>query len=118
LRGNARAEFAGGEGVHGAEAAGKLGVGQEALAMEPPKKIGGGEVAFLDVAFLAAGNEVAAGIVAELGTGDDVIEAASKGGKAAETIKATAAFSRMDGAAQSGMFQEVQIIEIEGASAA
>jgi hypothetical protein len=44
--------------------------------VERPEKIRGGEVAFVDVAFLTAGNEIAAGIVAELCTGDDVIEAA------------------------------------------
>jgi hypothetical protein len=72
----ARAEFTGGEGVQSAEAGGELGVGQAALAMEPPKKIRGGEIAFVDVAFLAAGNEIAAGVVAELCARDDMIEAA------------------------------------------
>jgi len=76
LRRKARAEFAGGEGIQGAEAGGKLDLGQAALAVEPPKKIRGGEIAFVDVAFLAAGNEIATGIVAELCAWDDMIEAA------------------------------------------
>jgi hypothetical protein len=76
FREKARAEFTGGEGVQGAEAGGELGGGQAAVAMEPPKEICRGEIAFVDVAFLAAGNEIAAGIVAEFCTGDDVIEAA------------------------------------------
>ena len=72
----ARAEFTGGEGIQGAEAGGKLEVGQAALAMKPPEKIRRGEITFLDVASLTAGNEIAARIVAELCTGNDVIEAA------------------------------------------
>ena len=76
MRREARAEFAGGEGIQGAEAGGKLDFGQAALAMQPPEKICRGEVVFLEVALLTAGNEIAAGIVAELCTGDDVVEAA------------------------------------------
>jgi len=76
LRREARAEFAGGEGIQGTEAGGELDLGQAALAVERPEKIRGGEIAFVDVACLTAGNEIAAGIVAELCTGDDVIEAA------------------------------------------
>jgi len=72
----ARAEFAGGEGIQGTEAGGELRGGEAALAMKPPEKIRRGEITFLDVAFLTAGNEIAAGIVAELCAGDDVIEAA------------------------------------------
>ena len=79
----ARAEFAGGEGIQGAKAGGKLDVGQAALAVDPPEKIRRREIAFLDVAFLTAGNEIAAGIVPHLGTWDDMIEAASCGSKAA-----------------------------------
>ena len=71
----ARAEFTGGEGVQGAEAGGELGVGQATLAVERPEKMRGGEIAFVDLACLTAGNEVAAGIVAQLGTRHDVIEA-------------------------------------------
>src|SRR5258707_7607889 len=41
LRRKARAEFAGGEGIQGAEAGGKLDVGQAALAVERPEKIRG-----------------------------------------------------------------------------
>jgi hypothetical protein len=118
LRREARAEFAGGEGVQGAEAGGKLEVGQAALAVERPEKIRGREIAFVDVAFLAAGNEIAAGVVAELCTGDDVIEAASCGSKAAQAVKTAAEFSGMNSAAQGRRFQEVEIVEIEGASTA
>lgn len=71
-----RAEFVGGEGMQGAEARGKLEVGEAAVAAERPEKISGGKIAFVDVASLTAGNEIAAGIVAELRTWDDVIEAA------------------------------------------
>ena len=118
LRRKARAEFAGGEGIQGAEAGGKLDVGQAALAVERPEKIRGGEIAFVDVACLTAGNEIAAGVVAELCTWDDMIEAAGCGGKAAQAIKTAAAFSGMNGPAQPRGFQEVEILEVEGASTA
>jgi hypothetical protein len=114
----ARAEFTGGEGVQGAEAGGKFDVGEAAVAAEGPEKIPGGEIAFVDVACLTAGNEIAAGIVPELCTWDDMIQAASCGGNTAQAIKAAAAFSRMNTAAQGRMFQPVEIVEIEGASTA
>src|ERR1700738_4293444 len=114
----ARAEFAGGEGIQGAEAGGKLDLGQAVLAVERPEKIRGGEIAFVDVACLTAGNEIAAGIVAELCTWDDMIEAAGCGGKAAQAIKTAAEFSGMNSAAQGRRFQKVQILEVEGASTA
>ncbi len=114
----ARAEFAGGEGIQGAEAGGKLDVGQAALAVEPPKKIRCGKIAFVNVTCLTAGNEITAGIVAEFRTGDDVIEAADCGSDAAQAVKTAAAFSGMNSAAQRWRFQKVQILEIEGASAA
>jgi len=67
---------------------------------------------------VAAGNEVAVGIIAEVGSRDDMVEATGKGGKAAETVKTTAAFSSMYGSAQSGMPQEVQLLEFGGGSLA
>src|SRR6266852_1979191 len=76
----ARAEFAGGEGIQGAEAGGKLDLGQAALAMQPPEKISRGEIVFLAVALVTAGNQVAPGIIPELCKRDDVIQAASCGG--------------------------------------
>jgi hypothetical protein len=86
--------------------------------VELPEKIRGGEIAFVDVACLTAGNQIAAGIVAELRTWDDMIEAAGCGSETAQAIKAAAAFSGMNSAAQRRMFQPVEIVEIEGASAA
>ena len=114
----ARAQFTGGEGIQGAEAGGKLDVGETAVAAERPEKIRGGEIAFVDVACLTAGNEIAAGIVPHLDTWDDMIEAAGCGGNTAQAIKAATAFSRMNKAAQGRMFQPVEILEIEGASTA
>jgi len=86
--------------------------------VEPPEKIRGGKIAFVDVAFLTAGNEITAGIVAEFRTGDDVIEAADCGSDAAQAVKTAPAFSGMNSAAQRRMFQPVEIVEIEGASMA
>lgn len=97
MRRKAGAEFTGGEGVQGAEAGGELDLGQAAVAVKPAEKICGGEVGFLDIAFLATGNEVAAGVVPELGQRDDMIDAASCGSKAAQAIKTAAAFSGVNG---------------------
>src|SRR5258707_14131603 len=118
LRIKARAEFAGGEGIQGTEAGGKLDLGQAALAMQPPEKICRGEIVFLAVALLAAGNQVAPGIIPELCKRDDVIQAAGCGSNAAQAIKAAAAFSGVNGAGQPRGFQEVEIVEIERASRA
>ena len=114
----ARAEFAGGEGIQGAEAGGKLDLGQAALAMQPPEKICRGEIVFLAVALVTAGNQVAPGIIPELCKRDDVIQAAGCGGNAAQAIKAAAPFSGVNGPAQPRRFQEVEIVEIERASTA
>ncbi len=114
----ARAEFAGGEGIQAAEAGGKLDLGQAALAMQPPEEISRGEIVFLAVALVTAGNQVAPGIIPELCKRDDVIQAAGCASNAAQTIETAAAFSGMNSAAQRRMFQKVQIVEIEGASMA
>jgi 3-hydroxyisobutyrate dehydrogenase-like beta-hydroxyacid dehydrogenase len=90
----ARAEFAGGEGIQSAEAGGKLDLGQAALAMQPPEKICRAEIVFLAVALVAAANQVAPGIVPELRKRDDVIQAASCRANAAQAIKARVAKPR------------------------
>src|SRR6266446_572369 len=118
LRIKARAQFAGGEGIQGAEADGKLDLGQAALAMQPPEKITRGEIVFLAVALVTAGNQVAPGIIPELCKRDDVIQAAGCGSNAAQAIKAAVAFSGVNGPAQPRRFQGVEIVEIERASTA
>src|SRR5215471_3917868 len=67
-----RGEFAGGEGVEGAEAGVHFGGGEAAVAEEPAEKIGGGTFAFQRIAFEAAGNQVAVGVAARLSAGHDV----------------------------------------------
>jgi hypothetical protein len=114
----AGAEFTGGEGIQSAEAGGKLDVGQVALAMERPEKICRAEIVFLGVALVTAGNEIAAGIVPELCTWDDMIEAAGCGGNAAQAIKAAPAFSGVNGQTKPRGFQEVEVVEIECPSTA
>jgi len=58
-----RAEFAGDEGVGGAEAGGELCGGQTAVVVEAAEMSFRGEIALLRVAFAAARDEVAEGIV-------------------------------------------------------
>lgn len=111
----AGAEFACGEGVQGAKAGGKLDLGEAAVTVKPAKKICSGEIAFLDITFLTAGNEVAAGVVSQLRQRYDVIDAASCGSKAAQAIKTAAAFPGMNGSPERRRFQEVEIVEIEAA---
>src|SRR5258708_10163189 len=100
LRRKARAEVAGGEGIQGAEAGGKLDVGQAALAVERPEKIRGGGIALLDGACLTAGNQIAARAVAQLSTWDHMIQAAGCRGKAGPAIKTTARVAGLNGPAQ------------------
>ena len=54
-------------------------------------------------------------MVLQLDKRDDMVEAASTDGERAQAIKTTAAFSQMDGAAQSRMFQKVRLLEMIGA---
>jgi len=110
-RRDGRAEFAGDEGVQGAEAGGELDDGQAAFVVEPAEEVCRRKIALLRVAFPTAGDEVAVGIILQLDQRDDMVEAAGKGSKPVQAIKATAAFSQMDGAAQSWMFQEVEFLE-------
>lgn len=106
------AEFAGGEGVEGAEAGGELFGSELAVAEETAEEIGGVLFALLGVAFDAAGNEVAIGIDAAHGLRDDVIEASSVGSKAAHAVETEIALASMDGFAKSGGLQEVEGLEV------
>lgn len=108
-------EFAGDEGVQSAEATGKLDGGQTTLIVEAAEKICRRKIAFLRVAFAAAGDEVAVGMVLQFGKRDDVVDAARTNSKPAKAIETTAAFPQMDGAAQGWMFEEVQLLEMVGA---
>lgn len=85
------------------------------LIVEPAEKMCGGKIAFPRVAFAAAGNEVAIGIVLQLDKRDDMVDAARTNGKPAAAVKTMAAFPQMDGAAQSRMLQKVQLLEMIGA---
>jgi len=69
-----RHEFAGGEGVEGAEAGGEFGGIQVALAVEPAEKIIGRLLSFLRVAFYATRNQVAVGIAPQPRPRHDVVQ--------------------------------------------
>jgi len=68
--------------------------------VEPAEKIRRGKIGFLQVAFAAAGDEVAVGIILQLGKRDDMVDAAGKDGKPAPAIETASVFSQMDGATQ------------------
>jgi hypothetical protein len=114
--GQGRGELAGGEGVEGAEAAGEFGGGQAALAIQQAEKIVGAALAFLRVAFQAAGDEVAVGIAPRLGAWEDVVETLHLRSEQAQTIEATAGLASMDGLAQGLGAQEVLRFEVDNES--
>jgi hypothetical protein len=60
----------------------------------------------------AGRDEVAVGIAAEAGAGEDVVEALLGRGEAAETVKAAAMLAGMDGLAESPGLQEVDAVEV------
>jgi hypothetical protein len=109
-----RREFAGEEGVEGAETAVELGGGEAAFAIERAEKVGGGTLAFFGIAFEAAGNEVAVGVAAGLDARVDVVEALGMRVGAAQAVKTVAAFAEVDGVAQGAGLEEVEFFEVEG----
>jgi hypothetical protein len=95
--GKSWAELAGGEGVQFAEALGEFGGGYAALAAEGAEKIIGGGLSFLRVAFGAAGDEVAVGILSPASQRDDMVEAARARGEFGQAIEAEAAVAGVNG---------------------
>jgi len=80
-----------------------------AFAEELAEQGRGGVVALGHIAGQAAGHHVAVGVGPATGAGDDMIQDASAGRQAAETIEAAAGFPAVDGAAA-----EVRGIEVQG----
>ena len=107
-----RAEFAGGEGVEGAEAGGEFGGGQAALAVEAAKKIGGGGFPFLGVAFHAAGDQVAVGTAPRPRLRHDVVQTLDRRRGPAQTVEALVALAGVDGIAQRLVLHEVHALEV------
>lgn len=112
------AEFASDEEVEGAEAAGEFGGVDAAFAMEPAEKVRSGAASLQGIALDTAGDEIAIGIVLGLDTRDDMVKATHGRVEAAPAIKTEAAFAAMDGFAKSAVLQEIQLIEVAGASGA
>jgi hypothetical protein len=112
--GERRGELAGGEGVEGAEAGGEFGVGEAACAVEPAEEVLGGGLALFRVAIATARNEVAVGIAPRLNLGHDMVDGAYEDGEAAQTVKAEATLSRVDGLAQSFVFEEIGVRDAGG----
>jgi len=102
-----RAELACGEIFQGAKTAVEFGGRQAPLAVESAQKIPGRTVALARVAFETAGNQVAVGIASETSAWHDMVEALHVGGSAAEAVKASAAFARVNGFAERPGFQEI-----------
>jgi hypothetical protein len=112
--GERRRELAGGEDVEGAEAGGEFGVGQAALAEEPAEEVLGGGLALFRVAIATARNEVAVGIASRLGARNDMVDGPYDDGKAAQAVKAEATLARVNGLAQSLVFEEIGVRDARG----
>ena len=95
------AELAGGEGVQGVKTALEFGGRQAALAKKAAKMIIGGGQSLLHVAFGAAGNEIAVGVGASAGFGNNVVEAAARGSELDQAVEAESPFARMNRIAES-----------------
>jgi hypothetical protein len=94
-----RTKFTGREGVQGASAIGKLCSAHAALAVQPSNKILPGAAPFQRVALHAARDEVAVGIILDLDTRHDMIQAAHRARQQSLAIETTTTFTRMDGPA-------------------
>jgi hypothetical protein len=112
--GGRRRELAGGEGVEGAEAGADFGVGQAAPAVEPAEEILGGGLPLFRVAIATARNQVAVGIAPRLNARDDMVDGAYEDGKAPQAVKAEATLARVDGLAQSFVFEEIGVCDAGG----
>lgn len=110
--GELRAELAGGEVVEGTEAAGELGVGQAALAVELAQMIRGGAFAFQRVAFHTSQHQVAIGIASVLRARHNVIEATLAGAGPSQAIKTQTTLPRVNGPAPRGVLEEIQLFEV------
>jgi hypothetical protein len=109
-----RGELSGGEGVKGAEASGEFGVGEAALAVEPAEEVLGGGLALFRVAIATARNEVAVGIASRLNLRDHMVDGPYEDSKAAQAVKAKATLARVDGLAQSLVFEEIGVRDARG----
>jgi hypothetical protein len=113
--GDGRTELAGGEAIEGAEAVREFGVGEAPLAVEPAEKIASRAIAFLRVALETARDEVAVGVASQEDTRDDMVDTAARRRNTTQAIKATGAFSRMDGLAQRLIFHEIHFVGVNRA---
>lgn len=113
VRKQRRAEFAGGEGMEGAEALPEFGGGQAAVTVEPAKEIGRGRCAFAGIALETAGDEVAVGVASPTDLRDDMIENLNAGSEATQAVEARAALADVDGLAERGAAVEVELLEID-----
>jgi hypothetical protein len=110
--GKGGAEFAGGEGVEGAEAGGEFGAAEAILAEEAAQEVLGRNLALAGVAFHAAGHQIAVGIAAAASTWNDVIETADGGWKPVEAIKTKATFAAVEWTPQATGLRKIGVLEI------
>jgi hypothetical protein len=112
LDGSGGNELAGGQIIEGAEAAGELIVAQAVLAIERSQKLFGGAFPLFRVAIQAARYEVAVGVAAGLRARHNVVDAPPFIRDGAQTIKAAAVLSGVDGLAQGPRSQKILLLEV------
>jgi hypothetical protein len=104
-------ELARGEIFQSAEASVEFRGREAPLAVERAQEIRGRLVILAEVAFHAAGNQIAEGIAAEAHAWHNVVEALHVSGSAAEAVKAGAAFAIVNGLAERPGFEEIGGVE-------
>jgi len=108
-----RNELAGGEIVQGAEAATQLGVAQAPLAVERAYMLLGRALSFLRVAIQTARHQVSIGILSQLRSRYNMVEAPPVVGDPPRTIEAAAPLAFVEGPAQDLLFQEIRLLDVD-----
>lgn len=82
------------------------------FAVKATEQVVGVSAAFGGVAFDARGDKITVRIAALFGAWDDVIETPGAAIKASEAVETEAAFAVVNGAAMSGVFEEIDLFEV------
>ena len=108
-----RSELPGGQIVQGAEAGAKFGLAQAPVAVQPAHMLLGQALPFLRVAIQTARHQVLIGILSQLRSRHNVVEAPPVLSDPPRTIKAAAALAFVDGLAQDLLFQEICLLDFD-----
>ena len=99
------------EGVEGEEAGGELVVGEARGAEELAQKFGGGTIAFARVAVETARDNIAKGMIAACGDGNDMVEGGGFRAKFAKAVETGIIFTAQNGGAETAVVKTVGGVE-------